>query len=130
MRQVKKTPKKKIRTRTGPKSVEFAMVPKSERGPRHYRPSKFDFAFVVRKGQGRIRKIDPNLIQVPAKQKLTKSVYTYRLRPGKIAAFAAVTILLVLGLQGAVYLSAAKDASGEILGAATSAYSDLSQAQT
>jgi hypothetical protein len=43
----------------------------------------------------------------------------------------ALTVILLLGLvQGAIYLSNAKKASGQILGAATNAYHDLSSASS
>ncbi len=54
---------------------------------------------------------------IPAKN-ITKQAFT----------FAAVCLVVVLLMQGASYLASAKNASGEILGVATSAYSDLNNA--
>ena len=45
-----------------------------------------------------------------------------------IAPFVSAAMIFMLLIQSVVYLSAAKSAQGEILGAATSAYSDLSSA--
>ncbi|HEX5429727.1 MAG TPA: DUF4012 domain-containing protein [Patescibacteria group bacterium] len=52
-------------------------------------------------------------------------------RPGKwnLIRFAATLLVFTLLLQAAEYLSSAQHAQGEILGAATSAYDDLSGAQ-
>ncbi len=47
----------------------------------------------------------------------------------QISSFALAGIILIGVLQGLVYLSQAKKASGEILGAATSAYTDLHTAE-
>src|SRR5258707_15322792 len=46
----------------------------------------------------------------------------------QLASFTFASFVLVIILQAGLYLSSAKSASGEILGAATSAYADLSQA--
>jgi hypothetical protein len=46
----------------------------------------------------------------------------------QLGSFIAACMCLVLLLQGGLYLSAARNAKGEILGAATSAYGDLSSA--
>ncbi|HEX9503656.1 MAG TPA: DUF4012 domain-containing protein [Patescibacteria group bacterium] len=46
----------------------------------------------------------------------------------QLTSFALAAFLLIFLIQGALYLSSAKNASGEILGAATSAYSDLNNA--
>jgi hypothetical protein len=46
----------------------------------------------------------------------------------QLGSFILATILVISLIQGAIYLSSAKNASGEILGAATTAYSDLNSA--
>src|SRR4051812_17217837 len=52
------------------------------------------------------------------------------IKPTKFALvpFVAAILILMMLLQSASYLSSARNAQGEILGAATSAYSDLSSA--
>lgn len=55
-----------------------------------------------------------------------------KIKPKKIglqlASFAITGLLVVLLMQGAIYLSDAKNASGEIMGVATTAYDDLNNA--
>jgi hypothetical protein len=46
----------------------------------------------------------------------------------RMGSFAAIGLMLVLVFQGVLYLASARNASGEILGAATSAYSQLNSA--
>ncbi|MBX4187091.1 MAG: DUF4012 domain-containing protein [Candidatus Doudnabacteria bacterium] len=46
----------------------------------------------------------------------------------QFASFAVSALLVIFLIQGIIYLSSAKNASGEILGAATSAYDDLNNA--
>jgi hypothetical protein len=64
-------------------------------------------------------------IQKPAKQFKKNATRSYRKQIVQIGSFALAGLLLITVLQSLVYLSSAKKASGEILGAATSAYTDL-----
>ncbi|MBI2607681.1 MAG: DUF4012 domain-containing protein [Candidatus Doudnabacteria bacterium] len=111
-----------------PKEVNRKII-RIQTGLRYYKPSKFDIGFIVRRSYDRIVSIDKSLFQPAKAIKKTKRVYTYQWRPSKVAAFAAAVLVLALSLQGLAYLASVKDASGEILGAATSAYTDLSGAQ-
>lgn len=68
-----------------------------------------------------------------ANRKKSKPVYVEpkvkrKIKFAQIGSFAVAGIALVLFMQGLLYLSSAKKASGEILGVATSAYTDLNAA--
>jgi hypothetical protein len=66
-------------------------------------------------------------------QRVVPSVIEYIVPPRKknkprVIIFAAAALVMLLAMQSLVYVSGAKNAQGEILGAATSAYSNLSSA--
>src|SRR3989344_862601 len=88
------------------------------------RHNKFDFTEFSRKS-GHSSPVYSGLFRIAG---ISKKRKTRELNIWSIASFALAGIGLVLVLQSLSYLSAANNASTEILGAATSAYSQLSDA--
>lgn len=129
---IEKSARKRIRIAAG-KKKNASLRPKKavtrvtyEGGSKYYKPTKFDIGFIVRKNDDRPAFINPKILSVPKRVFKKKIVYSWP--ASKVAAFTVSVLVISLFLQGAVYLSSAKDASGEILGVATSAYEDLNLA--
>ncbi|MEO8065249.1 MAG: DUF4012 domain-containing protein [Candidatus Doudnabacteria bacterium] len=70
-----------------------------------------------------------NFAEVPQLLSFKPQLRDYRRHLVQIGSFALTGIILIVLLQGMIYLSAVRNATGEILGDATSAYTDLHTAQ-
>lgn len=81
--------------------------------------NKFDLNVVSTRQHELVRTTRKPQVVLPVQTRVPKKA---------ILPFVAVLLVLTLTFQGLVYLSSARTAQGEILGAATSAYADLSSA--
>ncbi|MDP4000839.1 MAG: DUF4012 domain-containing protein [bacterium] len=129
---IEKSTRKRIRAVAGKKKDAFPKPKKAvarvtyKGGSKYYKPTKFDIGFIVRKNNDKPAFVNPKILSVAKRVFKKKTVYSWQ--TSKVVVFTVSVLIISLFLQGAVYLSSAKDASGEILGVATSAYEDLNLA--
>lgn len=98
-----------------------------------YKPSKLDIGSIKRKLPPTERTLNYNLYFGPKAalgRPLSASKPKKTLHAGSLLSFAAISVLSVSLVFSLIYLSKVRSSSGEILGAATSAYNDLDLASS